>query len=68
MDNISKITAPCPKCGCDAKKIAYLNSGPIVRIRCPKCTFHVYDTETWEKGYNGSGALFNYWNDLKSEK
>ena len=68
MDNNGKITVPCPKCGCDAKRIAYLNSGPIVRLWCPQCTFHVYDYLAWEKGYSGANALFNYWNDLKPEE
>ena len=60
-----KIIAPCSKCGCDAKKIIYQNSGPIVAVWCPMCRFRIYDFEAWKKGYRGTTAIFDYWNSLK---
>lgn len=34
-----RIIKGCPKCGCPAERIEYKNSGPIIRIICPKCYY-----------------------------
>ncbi len=59
-----EITEPCPRCGCDAKKIVYQNSGPIVNIYCPECRFLISETEAWKKGYK---RIFDCWNALAGE-
>lgn len=69
MDNkdnshCKSIEASCPKCGCPAEEIEHYNSGPIVRIRCPKCAFGVNEAMAREAGYTDPEGLFEYWNQL----
>ena len=64
MDHIDGLTSPCPKCGCKPEKIRYYNSGPIVRLVCPDCSYHVYDYQAWEQGLNGIEGLVEYWNKI----
>ena len=61
--NIKGVKAHCPKCMCAPEKIEYWNCGPIVKLVCPECHFHVNDGD-FEEGKWTMEGLINYWNKI----
>ena len=57
----ARVLKGCPKCGCPAEKIEYLNSGPIIRLVCPKCRFGI--TEGTDAPI---GELKETWNSMEN--
>lgn len=62
-DHVDGLKKPCPRCGCEASKIEYRNTGPFVYLMCPDCRFRLDDQKIWGKGYMGRDGLVKYWNE-----
>ncbi len=49
----------CYRCGCPKEEVEYLNCGPIIRIRCPKCEYGMTEGVDTPQGVE---ALIETWN------